>query len=193
MNVRVSNCAAALLLAALPFAGQAAEPRYTYAEAGYFDFDFDDVDVDGDGFSIGGSLALTELLHVTASYADGETDRFDLDYSQLELALGLNVKLQPGLDVVGRVGYVDVEVDTPFGDADEDGYSLEGLLRWMATEQLELDAGVKYVDLDGSDTAFVAGALFSITENLALGAGLSVSDDITRWTLGGRYYFDLGR
>ncbi len=193
MNVRASTCAAALLLAALPLAGQAAEPRYTYAEAGYFDFDVDDVDVDGDGFAVGGSLALTEMFHVTASYQDGETDRFNLDFSQLEIALGLNYKLQPGLDVVGRVGYVDVEVDTPFGDADDDGYSLEALLRWMANEKLELDAGVKYIDLDDSDTALEIAGLYSITDNLALGAGLSVSDDITQWTLGGRYYFNLGR
>jgi len=190
MNVRALFCAAALLLA-LPLAIQAAEPRYTYVEAGYFNFDLDDVNVDGDGFNVGGSLALTDLIHVVASYSDGETDQFNLDFSELDLAVGLNYRLQPGLDVVGRVGYVDTEVE----NFDDDGYSLEGLLRWMANEQLELDAGVKYVDLDdsGSDTAFQVAALYSIMPNLALGAGLSVSDDVTQWTLGGRYYFDLGR
>lgn len=169
--------------------------RYNYVEAAYIDIDVDDVDVDGDGIGLNGSLALTPNVHALVEYADAELDGGglnDVDFKTWKLALGYNHALQPGLDFVGRIGYVDAELDVPgFGSADEDGYSIEALFRWMASEQLELNGGLEYVDLDDSDTAVVLGAVLALSNSFALIAGIDFADDVTTWNLGGRFYFDV--
>ena len=61
----------------------------------------------------------------------------------------------------------------------------------MASDKIELDAGVSYVDTDsGNDTALSAGFLFNVTDNIAVGVGGSWDDDVSVWSLNGRIYFE---
>lgn len=177
-------------LASMPLAALSEEPRYTYVEGGYQALDLDNVDADGDGFGIGGSLALTERVFVTAAYSNMDLD-FGIDVSSYDLSVGGNIPLSDGLHLVGEVGYTWTEFDTSIFDVNDDGYFVSGGFRWMATPALELDAGLNYVDLDdsGDDTSLSVGALYSVTDSLALGAGIEWGDDATGYSLGLRYYF----
>ena len=57
-------------------------------------------------------------------------------------------------------------------------------------EPLELNGGIKYVDIDDEDdTSFYLGALYDVIPNLALGGDVEISDDATVIFLKGRYYF----
>ena len=166
--------------------------RYTYIEGRYVDVEFDDLDADGDGFGIGGSVAVSDDFFLTAGYTDLDLD-FGVDAQEFLLGVGYHYGLSEVLDLVGEVGYADVEIDTRFGDFDDNGLFLSGGLRWMVVDQLELNGKLRYVDLDdsGSDTSIVLGGLFHVTADLAIGAGAEISDDADVYSVGIRYYLGV--
>lgn len=198
MSVRFKSVARLLapcLVLALPASAlAAAEPRYTYGELGYVNWDFDDIDEDGDGFRLDGSYALHQRVHLVAGYEDVDLSD-NVDLSAWNIGIGANVPLRPGLDAVGRIRYLDFELDTPGrGDPDEDGYQLEALVRTMLNEQLELNGGVRHTDVDDyDDTGLVLGAVYDVASNFALSAELQFGDDVTTLFIGGRLYFNPPR
>lgn len=197
MTVRFNRLARLLtpcVMLALPAAAFAVdEPRYTYAELGYVNTDYDDIDVDGDGFRLNGSYALHRNVHLVAGYEDVDLDR-GFDASSWNAGIGLNFPLRPGLDAVGRARYIDFELDTPGGgDPDEDGYGLEGLVRAMIGPQLEINGGVRYVDIEDDETSLVIGGLYEVAKNFAISAEVDFGDDVTTFFIGGRLYMDPPR
>jgi hypothetical protein len=197
MTVRVNRLVRLLapcVVLALPAVAWAAdEPRYTYAELGYVNTDFDDIDVDGDGFRFSASYALHRNVHLVAGYEDTDLDR-GLDAQTWNAGIGLNFPLRPGLDAVGRARYIDFELDTPGrGDPDEDGYGLEGLVRAMIGAQLEINGGVRYVDIEDDETSLVIGALYEVAKNFVISAELDFGDDVTTFFIGGRLYVNAPR
>jgi hypothetical protein len=92
---------------------------------------------------------------------------------------------------VGRLGYIDVDVDTPSGSRDDNGLTLRGSLRGRIAPSFELEGGVRYVDLDegGDDTSLVAEARWFFLPQLALGLGVDSGDDLTVWNVGLRGNF----
>lgn len=186
----MKRTALALLCAVLPCAALAAEPRYTYIEGGYQYLDLDDFDVDGDGWAIGGSVALTDRFHLIAGYSSLGLD-FGIDVASVNIGVGGSLPLDRSVHLVAEAGYARVDIDTPLSDFDDDGLFVNGGLRWMVTEGLELSGWLNYVNLDdsGSDTGFSLGGLFSITPELALGASVDLGDDATGYSVGLRYYF----
>lgn len=164
----------------------AAGPQYTYGEIAYANTDYDHYG-DGDGFMLGGSYALSRNIHVLAAYEDTDLDH-DADYNALALGIGFNTPLRPGLDLVGRARLISANLDQP-GDDDETGFSLEGLMRVMVNPQLELNGGILYEDVFDDNTALELGGLYEIARNVAIGASLVLSDDVTRFNLGVRFYF----
>ena len=172
---------------ALPgLASAAAEPRYTYAEVGYVNTDFDNYG-DGDGFQLGGSYALTRNVHLLAGYESTSLDH-DADYNAFNIGAGYNYALRPGLDLVGRARFISASLDQP-GDDDDTGFSLEVLGRVMINPQLELNGGILYEDVFDDNTSIEVGALYEVANNVAIGAGLALSDDVTRFNVGVRFYF----
>jgi opacity protein-like surface antigen len=169
----------------------AAEPRYTFAEIGYVNADYDDIDDDGDGFLVGGSYALTRNVHAVADYSDLDLDG-NADASIWSVGAGVNYALRPGLDAVGRLRYIDAEVDQP-GDDSDSGYGLEAGLRTMINPQLELNGAIRYVDVFDDNTSLVLGGLYEIANNVALGGELEFSDDYTALLLRARLYFNPPR
>lgn len=176
--------------------GLADGPSYSYLQGGYVNFDVDNADADGDGFGIAGSAALTDMFFAFGSYDDGELDGpggSDFDLNRFRLGAGVNFELTPTTDLVGSLYYVDYELDGPGpGDGDEDGFGITGGVRSMITPQLELNGGLRYEDLGGSiddETALELGGVFSFTPAWAAYAGVSFSDDVTEFGIGGRYYF----
>lgn len=182
--------AAALGLAAT--GAQAGDLGYTYVEGGYQDVDVDDVDADGDGFTLGGSIALTDMFHLFGGFGTAEldVDGFgDVDYDTWEVGGGINYGIASNADLVGRLSYVSAEVDAGFADADDDGYRLYGGVRGRLASPFELEGGISYTDLDdsGDDTAFVGAGRYYFTDQWAAGLSVNVGDDVTVWGLNVRW------
>lgn len=168
-------------------------PDYTYGQLGYINVDVDDLNADGDGFSLAGSVAITDLVHLFGSYDDGELDRSgpgsDFDLSRLRLGGGVNFAVSPTTDLVGTLYYVNMDLDDA---GDEDGFGLTGTVRSMITPALELNGGLRYEDLGGSlddETSLLVGGVYSFTPAVGAYASAEFGDDITEIGVGIRVYF----
>ena len=178
------------VLVAFSASASAQEFDYNWLSFGYGQTELDDIDVDGDGFGIGGSFAIADNVHVFANYSQADFD-FDVDGTEWGAGLGYNTPLSEVVDFVATLSYEYVEVDTPFGDADDNGVGLGVGLRWWATPQFEVDAGIQYVDLSdsGDDTGFGIGGWYYFTPAFSLGLSGSFTDDATGYVLAGRFFF----
>ena len=106
------------------------------------------------------------------------------------MGLGFNTPISEVIDVVAQLSYQRLDVDTPFGGGDVDGFGLGVGLRVAASDRVELNGAVTYVDFDGgNDTNVGAGFLFNVTEALAIGLSGDFDDDVTLYRLVGRFYF----
>ncbi len=179
------------LLLMFSAAASAGDFDYTFFELGYGNVEFDDVNVDGDGFGIAGSYAVNEDFHVFAGYQAAGLD-FGIDATTLGAGFGYHTSLSPAVDFVASLSYEYVELDAAgIASADDNGLGLGVGMRFAASEKLELNAGISYVDLSdsGSDTGFGVGGLYDLTETISLGLGGNWSDDSTSYTISGRFYF----
>ena len=182
-----------LLITLLAFSATASAEGFDYnwLSFGYGNTEFDEVDLDGDGFGIDGSFAINKNVHLFAEYNAASLD-FDVDATTWAAGLGYNTPLSPTFDFVARLSYEYIEIDIPgIGSDDENGLGLGVGLRFSATDALELNGGVDYVDYGdaGDDTAFVLGGLYNFTQAFALGLRGSFGDDVTTYTISGRFYF----
>lgn len=185
--------AAALVL---PIAAPAADLSYNYVEAGIgrteLDVDAGSVDeVDGDGFSIAGSLAVTDNVHLFADFNTVDFD-FDVDTRTIRVGGGWNLGLNESTDFIARVAYLQTEVDFPGGDADEDGFDIGVGLRSAIAPAFEIEGAIDYVDLggdDSGDTTFSGAARYFVTSQFAVGVALGVGDDATSYGLTARLNF----
>jgi hypothetical protein len=164
---------------------------YSYVQLGYGTIDFDDINVDGDGFGLSGSYAINTDWHVFAAYEDAGLD-FGVDATTFGAGVGYNTEMSPTIDMFARLSYQYVELDAgALGSVDDNGIGFGVGMRFAASDQFEVDAGIDYVDLgDGGDeTAFSVGALYNFTDAFSAGLGGSWSDDVSSYTLVGRFYF----
>jgi hypothetical protein len=190
----ISTLVAAVALAAavgLPNEASAWEGdiRYTYVEGGYQQVDIDDFG-DGNGLYFGGSMRVHDSAFLRAEYNYADPGR-GTDVRTLELAAGVRYAMTRDADAVLQVGYLDGKVDSRFGDFNDDGFFVSGGIRWLITELIELNAALRYVDLDrsGSDWTFTVGGLVNLGEHLALTGGFEFLDGADILKVGLRYYF----
>jgi hypothetical protein len=175
----------------LPLTGFAQEPLdYTFIEASYLNADRDagPFDVDGDGLGLKGSLSITDSIFAFGDYYSNDFDG-GFDSTRYDLGAGMRWTLQPGLDLIADVAWVHVEVDTRFGDAEDDGLGLGVGLRSRVHEKVELQGGIRHVDLDDSNTYLALGGRYYLTSNVAAGFGLDFDDDDTGWNISIRAEF----
>lgn len=186
-----------LFIAAFGFVGSALADgfSYTHVDGGYARTDIDrdvfGLDVSGEGFVVGGSLAVSGNVHVFAAFSDQDFD-FDLNLQTLSVGAGVNWPLHANLDIVGRVSYVKSDIDGPLGTSvTDDGFAVGAGLRGRVVEHVELEGGFVYVSLDdgGSDTTPRFGARYLLTDSFALGADVTLEDDVTTWSIGARLNF----
>ncbi|GEM_PF-1202042 len=197
-------------------------PRYTYVEGGWQHVELTgtgipgDEDPDGDGFIGGGSYAVTDLIHVFASYGAATLDvrssdpsilNTDVDLTQLDVGAGINYAVTDAIDVVARAAYVDTDADVDgSGSSSDGGYRLEVGVRGMATPSIEINGGLSYADVgtlqfraaggsggDGSENgdnlAVRVGTLYSVTDWLAVGVSGSFSGNTKLYGANIRAYF----
>ena len=179
-----------LLLLTLSVSASAEGFDYSYLQLDYNNLEFDNTSADGDGFGLSGSFAINPDWHVFGGYQDTSLD-FGVDATSIVAGIGYNTELSPVVDAFARLSYQYAEVDAPgFGSIDDNGLGFSVGLRFAASEELELNAAIDYVDFgDGDDTGFSAGALYNFSDAFALGLAGSWADNVSAYTLSGRFYF----
>lgn len=215
-------------VAALPFlscallgTARAAEgPRYTYLDLGY---SWEDVNYavkqeggEFDGFALDGSLGLVNAgpvgIHLFGEFFDGEFKGVkdacsgvdgSRDSSSYAIGAGASYPIRETVDIVGRAAYVNVDLDVPnstcdLQSVDSGGYLVEGLVRAMMSDQVELEAGYRYSDLsdsDISDGSVLMAMNYNITSWFAVRLAGIVFDDDSGVELAVRINFEdfLGR
>ncbi len=198
MRLRLGPSLAGLLLPAAFIAGgaAAAELDYNYAELRWVDTELDTagIDADGDGFEIGGSLELAEQVHIFGNYRTLDFGG-GTDVSAFEIGGGYAMPLRNGADLIGRLSYIEGEIDAGPFDLDDSGFKFSAGFRNMFHPQIEGRAFINYADLDesGSETSFEVAGDYFLNDEIALGASLEFGDDVTTWSLGARWFFGVRR
>ncbi len=180
-----------ILVLALSASASAEDFDYSFLTIGYGVIDFDDIGVDGDGVNIGGSFAINETIHVFGDYQAADLD-FNIDASTFSAGIGYNTSVSPVVDLVARLSYEYAEVDPPGpGNFDDSGFGFGLGLRFAASDTIELNARIGYVDFGdgGDDTSFGVAGFYNFSDAFALGLSGNWSSDVSVYTLTGRLYF----
>jgi len=181
-----------ILLLAFSTAVSAEGFNYNYVSVGYgyTDVDVDDINEGGDGFILGGSFAYDDRLHAFAGYKDAEMNSV-VDVTQWNIGIGYNTSLSDTLDMFARLSYESLDFNVPDPLSDDSGYGFSVGTRVRAGNQIELSAAVNYVDYNdfGDDTGIEIGVLYDFYNSWALGLLGEWSDDVSAFTITGRYYF----
>ena len=170
---------------------------YTLLDVSYMFMDIDGISENGHAFGVAGSVQMNDWFHLWGSGSVATID--PITTTTIGIGVGAHTALTENVSTYARLGYLyaeaEVELETWYGtdvslSADGDGYSLGAGIRAAVSPQLELTGGVSLVSFEGESDAVVGGGLlYSLTDNVALSASLSVSDDIFGAGVGMRFYF----
>lgn len=201
MNRRLTVSLFAVGLLGIAGAAQATDLNYNYVQVVYSVVDIDDFNEDINSVGIDGSFLVTDTVYLFAGYADGETDRFSVFGTSGRLGLesytagvGYRYELAPQTDlnfsaawerqkVEGRSGFSFA------GSESENGYSVAVGMRHLVTRQFEIGADVTYIDVADDDTILTFGALWHITDLVAVGGSYSLGSDADAIAGGIRFKF----
>ena len=199
--------------AAAATAEESGGPRYSYFDAGYqwTDVNYAVKQQGGQhaGFKLNGSVSLVNIgpvgVHMFGEFFDGnftgaKTSCGNVDRNSQSIAggLGLNYAVRETTDLVVRGAYVDIsEFQVPNNTCDlvstsDHGYFAEALVRSELSENVEVEAGVRYSELKDSNignTDVILGLGYHVTNYLTLRARGLVFDNDTGIEIGARLYF----
>ena len=128
---------------------------------------------------------------MSGGYQTADLD-FGIDASTFNAGIAYNTSVSPVVDLIARLSYEWVEIKVPgFPSIDDNGFGLGVGLRFAASDTIELNAGISYVDLSdgGDDTAFGAAGIYNGRYAFALGLSGSWGSDVSVYALTGRLYF----
>lgn len=178
---------AGLALACAPLAATAEAMSYNWVDAEYVDLDIDDAP-SGDGYAAQGSVGFGEYGFAFAEYNALSVDVVDIDL--WTVGLGGHYPINPDLDVVGRAGYLKIDISVPGGGLDDDGYLVSLGLRGRLGGHVELEGSVMARDTgNDSETVWVAGGRYHFNRNFAVGAEYQVGDNANLLYAGLRFSF----
>jgi outer membrane immunogenic protein len=103
-----------------------------YAGAAYTQFDFDGGEVDAATGRLGYKFHPNFALEGEGSFGVSDDDDIELNHNVGAYAVGI-LPLGESIELHGRVGYQQTEVDTPLGDADADGLGYGAGATWNVT------------------------------------------------------------
>jgi hypothetical protein len=195
MRLRTLPLIAAVALA-LPVAAQAEQLSYRYIDVAHFpeaELDGDNVDVDGDGLQLRGSLPVYENIFVYTEFLALDFDR-DIDTTRLMIGAGGHWPITSNIDIVGRVGLVNLEADIRgLGDDDDTGIFAGARVRAIVFPKLEVEGGVEHqrVEVFGleNDTYLVGEARYNFTPQWSAGVIVNVGGDTNLIGAQGRFSF----
>lgn len=153
--------AGAALLGAVS-APASAEFNYNYADVSYLSEDA--VGVSFTGFGVEGSFAVNENVNVTASFASTSNSGFSI--TPLSIGVGYHNSINDKMDWFTRARYKSVDV---FGIFTTTGYSLGGGIRMAASKEIEVNASIDLVSMEGgSGTSYSVGGVYNIDDQFGV-------------------------
>lgn len=178
------------VMAALTSSSLLAEMNYNNLELSFVDIDLggSGFNVNGDGFEFSGAYEFNDSLFLFGEWQDQNLD-FGVDGRQLELGAGLVHGINDRLDFVGQLSYIDTELKAGNIKVGDDALALSGGIRAMVTDAVQLDAGIKYIDFDNSDTGLSFGGRYYFNPNMAISAAADFYDNADTLRLGFRWEF----
>lgn len=173
----------ALALTVLSGSAAAADLSFNNLTAGYEQLDFD-CSSDCDGFGVGVSAELSDLFFISGSAA-----RYEDSLNAYSATLGIRTG---GTQYAwyGELGLAKATISTPFGRVSSDSELLvAGGIRGLVTPNLELDAGIAYVNADDADPTVGVTGTWYFTDTVGVSLGLSGGNDLFGGGLGLRVNF----
>jgi hypothetical protein len=166
-----------LMLAAVPLAAIADDMSYSYVDAAYINTDINGVSESADGFALRGSVAFAGTWFAFGEFVTQSIQNIDIE--SFAAGVGGHWGLGKDFDVVGSLGYFQVDLSGGGANGNDSGYLATLGLRGRVADGVELEGGVRYTDLSdgGNSTALYAGGRFHFNETWALGAEYQDSDD----------------
>jgi len=144
---------------------QAEPPKWGYIEAGYIDFNPNDGPDDNGGY-VGGSMKLFKSFHLIAEYDDVG------GYTFWHAGGGWHGLLGKKADLYAQAVWANIKFDD--NDIDENGYQIQGGVRWKIVRWFELKLQANWVNYGGDvgeDTTGEVGALFTfLKDRIGVGA-----------------------
>lgn len=184
MKKQLLSIAAVSLLA---LSAQASDVPYSYVDLEYNSFD------EFDGFTFGGSYDFGNNFYVLGELASLSADEqgIDVDARTIQVGLGYNYEVSPNTDLIAELSFVNADLESDFGDADDSGYALGFGIRSMISSNVELNGKVQYVDIfEDSDTGFEVGGLYYLDNGFGFGASYETDgDELDGFSLKARYRF----
>jgi outer membrane immunogenic protein len=143
---------AAVAAAALFAAPGMASAQNWYAGAGYTQYDFSDADAEVGGITgrVGYNFTQNFGVEGEATFGVDDDDGVELDNAVGAYAVG-RIPLGNTFGLHGRVGYQNIELDTPTGGVEDDGVSYGAGVSWQATPGLGIRAD--YTRFEGDEDA----------------------------------------
>ncbi len=185
MITKTLVCAAAIAGLAATSA-IASDLDYTYAELRFVDTEIDPAD--GDGIRLGGSYELQNNWLLVGEFSSLDFD-FNVDLTTLAVGAGYVHRYNEKADLVGYARLIRAEIDTPFGDNSENGFSVSGGIRGSITPQFEARALLNHVNIEDSDTFIEVGGDYYFNDQISAGATLEFAGDADTLTIGVRWFF----
>ena len=178
------------LVIALPLSALAQEEvtqsrdlSYTYAELRYLD-----TDGGGDGLRLRGSYALDNNWLIVGGLTSIDYSR-NVDSTTIEIGAGYVYNFDDDFDLVAALQFVNSDVDTPGGNADDNGFSLSAGARGMVTDEFEVRGSINHVNLDNNDTYLELAGDYYFSETFSVGASLEFVGDNDVFSIGVRLFF----
>lgn len=176
-----------------PALSQAEGFSYSYLEGAYINTDVDHYNKDIDGLALRGSFEITDNVFLFAGFSDQSTSIFSthIGLQSYQLGAGYAWPMDRNVDLYGKVGYVHAEADLPGPNLKDDGFLLGAGLRGRVVENLELEGGVNYTDLNdtGNDTSLALAARYFFTPQFAAGIEGEFGDNANTYGVNVRWNF----
>lgn len=166
-----------------------------------FDYDYAQAEVllaDLSGVRLRGSLDLQQNAPVflTGSLNVSEIDDSNADLTLLSLGATYVFDMDAAaydLLATAELEYGDIDLDTPFGSRSDDdlGIRVRGGGRYALGERLEGFGGIAFSTVfdEANDFTLDAGARYQFDNQFAAQASIEVGDELTYFTIGGRYSY----
>lgn len=169
---------------AAPMAASA-EINYNYIDGLYINTDVEDLDDSADGFGVRGSFGLGRNFHLVGSWFNREIDTpvGDFDFDRTTAGLGIHGTITENADWLVEVEYLNEDFDD---FSDEDGYQVTAGFRALTGEQFEVDGGIRYADLDDSQTFGYLRGIYFLNQRWGITGEFEVGEDDHSFLLGAR-------
>lgn len=132
-----------------------------YAGAAYTQYDLDGAEVGGATGRLGYRFSPNFAVEGEGSVGVDDDQGVELNHALGAYAVGIVPFGSSGFSAHGRLGYATAEVDTPFGDADDDGLSYGAGLGWNVTQNVGIRADYTRFEGDDDADAISLGASFN--------------------------------